>query len=92
MADENEVTFTIDRGIEIPTIQRDSKYPWSDMTAGDSIFVEGSVGASAAQGARLWVKNHAEGLRVVSRTLDGGTRIWFVNTGDDVEDEAEVEA
>lgn len=89
----NTPDFVIQTGIEIPTIQRDSKYPWDQMNDGDSIFFDAENALAATQSARLYVKNRRPNLSVVTRSLEeggvSGTRIWFVEQSDEGEEEYE---
>lgn len=73
LAASNE--FRIEKGIEVPTIRRTSVYPLADMEPGDSFFVPGeSVRDRSAAAARLWGRRNDR--KFVSRSVDGGVRIW----------------
>lgn len=84
--------FEIRRGVPVPAITRDSKYPWADMEDGDSIVFPSDTATGAATSARSWVSRHRPDLSVVTRTFeDGAVGIWFIaqeGEGEDVGEEA----
>ena len=61
-----------------------TKYPWETMGSGDSIWVsakddpKGSNG-KAVNAARLWLRKHRPGWKVIARSEKGGARVWVVD-------------
>lgn len=72
--DEKMGKFKIDKNIEMPTSRL--KYPFNELEeVGDSFFIPGKVStqiSSNIQGA----KKKYPAREFISRTLDGGVRIW----------------
>jgi len=69
--------FTIEAGIPIPRVTpgRHCKYPWAEMSVGDSIFVD-TVNVSTLVCALSYGKSH--GMKFVSRVENKGRRIWRI--------------
>ena len=64
----------IDKKIPLPSKSsggRKSKYPWTDMTPGDSFSVVGSNTAPVPPRRFL-----DDGWKFASRTIEGGFRVW----------------
>ncbi len=67
----------IDKSVPIPQGRSShSKYPWRELQVGDSFFVKDKE-ASDLSGYFAPLRRKY-GLRFVSRTVDGGVRIWRV--------------
>lgn len=70
----------IDKSVPVPACVgpgRPFVYPWPEMQVGDSIFFAGETSqGNAAQAARHYAKER--GLRFISRSVDGGVRIWRI--------------
>lgn len=63
--------------VHISRSGRPMKYPWADMSVGDSIMVEGQdTQGPAATAARTWARG--KGISFSARSVDGGARIWRV--------------
>jgi hypothetical protein len=67
--------MTIEKGIPVPPIERGHRR-WRfllEMKDGESVFVDSNQARSAAL---MFAKR--SGLRIVSRKVDGGYRLWRV--------------
>ena len=53
-----------------------ARYPWKQMQIGDSLFVEGFTAAQFS--GRVSYARKSLGLQFISRTVDGGCRVWRV--------------
>lgn len=72
--------YKIETGVPIPEPPSRSKYPWAQMTAGDSlVFPDDASFHRARVAGASWLKRHADlGLQLTSRSNEkGGGRIWF---------------
>ena len=74
--------FKIEKGVPELPFQR-SKYPFADMTPGDSFLIpvpeaahRHAVQAKAGAACRAW--GGRNGGKYVSRQVDGGVRIWRI--------------
>ena len=69
----------IDKGVPIPKKRAVyTRYPWHDMSPGDSLWVPEDKLRAARSAANNFVKRHRPGWCVVSRTDKTGARIWLV--------------
>lgn len=83
----DELDYVIEENVPIPSISRESKYPWESLEVGQSVFFPGEeAGTKAAQSARSWFSRREPGYTVITRTMDGGTRIWKVAVEDGEEE------
>ncbi len=65
----------IEKNISIPEPRTHTKYEWSELEVGDSVFFEGQTSRGKARGAAVsWAANN--NVRFTCRTMDGGVRIW----------------
>ena len=73
--------FKIEKGVPLPDQSsrggRRGKYPWAELEVGDSFFVPGKT-ARQLGGANTGGRRAFPDRRFVSRTVEGGTRIWRV--------------
>jgi hypothetical protein len=74
-----DTPFQIETDVPVPATGRRLSYPWDQLGDGNSILIETEDPRSAVQSARTWVKRQRPGWRVVSRKVEIGTRIWFLN-------------
>lgn len=70
--------FKIESDVPVPALSRirNARYPWRQMEIGQSFFVPGVTASkfnSRVVGAR-----RATGFWFVTRTVDGGVRVWRV--------------
>ena len=70
------MTYTIEKGIPVPSGIRKSKHPFHDMEVGDSVFYAGKT-TGYVSGQTQHVRRKL-GFKFVCRSVDGGTRIWRV--------------
>lgn len=80
MKESNKSEFQVSKRLPIPEITHKSKYPWAEMSVGDSFFVPGKhttqMGGVAHQaGISLGVKFT---IRRVTEMQVSGVRIWRV--------------
>ena len=70
--------FKIEKGVPIPEKVSGgvSKYPFSEMAVGDSLFAPGEAGARMRTAAYEFARRH--GLRFMARTVENEVRIWRV--------------
>lgn len=72
--------MNIEKGIPIPKDKygrgRPVKYDWSEMDVGDSAFFDSKHAPSAQVSASTY--GRANGKKFISRSQDGGRRIWRV--------------
>lgn len=61
----------------VPMANVRHKYPFAHMTAGDSFFVAGSTPRRMG-GAIFQRKKASPGEEYVTRTVEGGVRVWRV--------------
>lgn len=61
-------------------------YPWREMDIGDSFLVTPREGEDieacanrVRSAAARWLSRNRPGVRHVTRTVDGGIRVWFVS-------------
>lgn len=66
--------FKIESGIPIPSKSGDSRYPFREMKVGDSFFVPGKKAANLA-GCLGYYRTRYK-ITLVTRTVDGGVRVW----------------
>lgn len=68
--------FKIEKGVPIPTWH--DKYPLRDMEVGDSFFIPLSNDKKKNTSARnvLWQCSKPLGIKIATRTVDGGMRVW----------------
>jgi hypothetical protein len=71
----------IDKGVPVPP-SSGTKYPFGDMEDGDSFLVPVEDKINVLNSARQWIRRNRDDLRIVSRTLEEGVRIWFVKKND----------
>lgn len=65
----------IDRGIDIPTSR--TRYPFSEMEPGDSIFFAVEKGAASARVAAMrYGSTKAPAWSFTLRRVEGGWRLW----------------
>lgn len=81
----------IERGVEIPGGGGHGavpKYPWDQMDVGDCLFMpsvngeKGRLRLRMMQSAKGFLRKHRKPWRAVSRTVEGGVRVWFVANED----------
>ena len=65
----------IEKNIPIPEPRTHIKYGWGDLEVGDSVFFEGQTSHDKAKHS-AWSWGRRNNVRFVSRTMDGGVRIW----------------
>jgi len=74
--------ITIEKGIEIPAKKggggRGFQYPVDKMETGDSFLIETDKPKNFAARVTTWNKAFAGERRFVSRTVEGGVRVWRV--------------
>lgn len=74
------MSFTVEKNIPIPAIHRSggrtAKYPYAQMTAGDSFFVPEAEcpPKTVQQSAAAYGRRHK--IVFESRRMDGGIRVW----------------
>lgn len=71
--------INIESNIALPTggAGRPPKYPFKDMSAGDSVFFEGENTSSKAYfAAAACARNNNK--KFTGRAVDGGLRIWCI--------------
>lgn len=68
------MTISVDKGVPLPPERnRKSKYPWHEMSVGDSFLYDGGI--RTAQSATAYY--HAEtGKTFKARILDDMVRVW----------------
>jgi hypothetical protein len=67
----------IDSTVPMPASQHRVKYPFNDMTVGDSFLIrEPSMVKNVRSAAWMYSKRH--GWRFSCRKVDGGWRVWRV--------------
>ena len=73
--------YTIEKGVALPDRvvirNRESKYPFSVMEVGDSIFFK-DVNYKAAQIAYVRMYAKKSGRKFTVRTVEGGVRVWRI--------------
>jgi hypothetical protein len=67
----------IEKNIPIPALATRTVWPWKDMEIGDCARFEDRKTAAAAQ-ARCHTYGAKNGLKFVSKTIDGVLHIWRV--------------
>jgi len=81
--------FKVEKGIEVPrsASHTGTRYPWMEMGEGDSFLVEATEEVKHKASARVqvagyaWLKRNPDThghLRVSTRMVEGGIRVWFV--------------
>lgn len=55
------------------------KYPWKKMAVGDSFFVPKVKPSSLSRQAHLAAQAIGNGTRFITRTVEGGVRVWRVS-------------
>ena len=69
------MTLKIDKGIPPPPERRRrNKYPFRDLDPGDSFFVPDT--AAKTMGSSVSHARKRYGIRLVTRTENGGVRVW----------------
>lgn len=73
------MNFQIEKGIDLPAkrISRGSKYPFADMSVGDSFYVPGIKPSTMSNTASRFAKEH-EGFKFSVRAEGEGARVWRV--------------
>ena len=90
--------FAVESGIEIParTRKATTRYPWTEMSTGDSFFVPYPTDATPGDKTKLmraagsagsqWTKSHRPTHTVSSRNVESngvdGFRVWMKLKGD----------
>jgi hypothetical protein len=65
----------IEKNIPIPS-KKTSKYGFSQMEVGDSVFIAGKVISNVSGGYQYLIKN--KGWKFTARIVEGGVRIWRI--------------
>ena len=77
--------FKIEKDVMMPTRSRESKYPWGQMSAGDSFFVAADkdglrgVQRKLYMNGKAWIKKNKPDLKVATRVEAAGVRVWLVS-------------
>ena len=87
---EHTSGYTIESGVPLPKGGRNPKYPWTEMRAGNSVVIpwvdgkdRGRFQQTVAGSARQWLqRNHPE-WRSVTKFVNAGVRVWFVEADGD---------
>ena len=75
--------YHIEKGIPLPTMPTNMKYPWRDMKVGDSFFVpvkkesERTMRGAITSSFYNYQRGN-RGQRIALRQVKGGFRIWRV--------------
>ena len=76
--------FKIEQGVPIPGrknvkagVPRVPRYPFLSMVSGDSLYLEGLTN-DQTQSALAHTRRKLEGSKWVTRSDEGGTRVWRV--------------
>lgn len=68
----------IEKDVPLPTLRADrNRYPFAEMAVGDSFLVSGERSPQKASSACVWTAKK-DGRKYVSRTVEGGVRVWRV--------------
>jgi hypothetical protein len=65
----------VDKNIPLPT-NVSSKYPFKEMKVGDSFLI---TGKTSSQVSYLMNEAKKHGYKCISRTIDGGCRVWRIS-------------
>lgn len=69
--------FKVEKDVPVPTARwRNSKYPWADMKVNDSFFVKDGRVGNLLTSAKHWAKREGNGAKFMTRSIDGGVRVW----------------
>jgi hypothetical protein len=70
------MNFKIVSNVPPPTLEHPhAKYPWDDMSVGDSFFAEGIPSNTLSNAARY---RRRLGEKHITRAENGGSRIWRI--------------
>ena len=69
--------YEIEKDVPIPNVRNKNKQqiPFAEMKVGESVFVPNGTGVSAARASASW-HSKVTGRRFITRTVDGGIRVW----------------
>ena len=69
----------IEKGVEVPSNVRGTKYPFAEMGVGDSILFKDKLRAESARVSSLrFVARREPEWRFTMRKVSGGWRLWRV--------------
>lgn len=72
------MSYEIQKNVQLPPVQRSggrsSKYPFGEMTVGDSFFVDNVDPKLVQQAAAAYGRRH--NVKFETRRCDGGIRVW----------------
>jgi len=71
MTEKSNGEIKIEKGVPIPTRRSNSRYPWREMQIGDSFVVASSAQAVHSSASYAHIK-------ITTRAVDGGIRVWRV--------------
>ncbi len=73
----------IDKNVEIPEVHSKVKYPWADMEAGDSVFIEADKGEELyvlkrriGPSARYYGEKTGKKFKTLIDHGQNGIRVW----------------
>jgi hypothetical protein len=73
--------YKIEKNIKIPEETSGAMYPLHELEVGDSFFVpmseDGRSGRRLQTAASGYMRRHP-GIKLIVRTVEGGTRVWRV--------------
>jgi hypothetical protein len=73
--------FKIDKDVPMPAVSAGGRreiYPWRTMEIGDSFLVTDDQIPPKHVSRRAWQASKSTGHKFVTRTMDGGVRVWRV--------------
>jgi len=71
----------IEDNIPVPPSKTEAKYPFKNMTVGQSVFFPDEPDGSASRpsvAARVYAHREDDGSKFTARSIDGGVRIWRI--------------
>ena len=75
------MTIRVEKGIKVPQLPKHNRYPFKDMTVGDSFMVSyNEMPAGGAQNVRTaaYHTGKINGTKFTVRRVDGGVRVWRI--------------
>lgn len=74
---ENNGKVVVEKNIPMPPSRKSVEaYPWAEMLAGDSFFAAGQKQSNMSSMAS--VQGRKRGWKFVTRSVEGGVRVWRV--------------